>query len=307
MNNIYWVDYITIIPSFLKASLADDYISEFKNIEIDNITEEIKRDRLGINFDSKLFNLYCIVQSYLQHEQAQRSDTKIKKMKIIDLGIQENAEKLVKEFIRNIFKEEYEKDLKEKTIKEKELIKKELVFQLVNANDINTFNSLLQNGVTKGTMSYKMIDHTSEGYMDLINILSDKSKDIPLKKLKILILISGKDKEQNIIWNKSNILRNFKNYYPLKNVLTNKEWDYLMKNIIRKRKHIYRDQKNRQGHSNDLPSYWALGYNNVFEMKENISEEEFDNYVQEHNNCCGFYNGTYCIMRRCDKRKGKPI
>ena len=306
MNNIYWVDYITIIPSFLKASLADDYISEFKNIEIDNITEEIKRDRLGINFDSKLFKLYCIVQSYLQHEQAIRSDTKLKKMKIIDLGVQENAEKFVKDFIRNLYKEQYDKDLKERSIKEKELIIKELVNQLVDVDDINTFNSLLQNGVTKGEISYKMVDHTSEGFMDLINILSDISKDIPLKKLKILILISGKDKKQNVIWNKSNIFRNFKNYYPLKNVLIDEEWDYLMKSIRKRGLHIYRDQKNRQGHSNDLPSYWALGYTNVFEMKENISKEEFEQYVQEHNNCCGFYNGTYCVMRRCDKRKGKP-
>ena len=80
-----------------------------------------------------------------------------------------------------------------------------------------------------------------------------------------------------------------------------------MKTLQKARKHIYRELKNRKGHSNDLPSYWALGYKNVFEMKENISEKEFDYYVKEHSNCCGFYNGTYCVMRRCDKRKGKFI
>ena len=58
MNRVFWADYITIIPLFLKATLAEDYVSEFKNIEIDNITEAIKRERLGIDFDSKLFNLY---------------------------------------------------------------------------------------------------------------------------------------------------------------------------------------------------------------------------------------------------------
>ena len=119
MSRIFWADYITIIPLFLKVSLAQDYISEFKNIEIDNITEEIRRERLGINFDSKLFKLYCIVQAYLQHEQAQRSDTKLKKMKIIDLGIQENAENLVKNFIKSVFKEKYELDLKERAKKKK--------------------------------------------------------------------------------------------------------------------------------------------------------------------------------------------
>ena len=306
MDRIFWADYITIIPLFLKATLAEDYVSEFKNIEIDNITEAIKRERLGIDFDSKLFKLYCIVQGYLQHEQAQRSDTKLKKMKIIDLGIQKNAENLVKTFIRNLFKEQYEIDLKERAIKEKQIIVKDLVKQLLDADDINTFNSLLQNGIKKGEKSYKMIDHASEGFMDLLNELANESKDIPLRKLKILILITGKDKEQNEIWNKNKKTRAFKNYYPLKNVLVKKEWDYLMKTLKERGLHVYRDQKNRQGHSNDLPSYWALGFNTVFEMKENIDETEFQEYVGKHNNCCGFYNGTYCVMRRCDKRKGKP-
>ena len=227
-------------------------------------------------------------------------------MKIIDLGIQKNAENLVKTFIRNLFKEQYENDLKERAIKEKQIIVKDLVKQLLDADDINTFNSLLQNGIKKGEKSYKMIDHASDGFMDLLNELANESKDIPLRKLKILILITGKDKEQNEIWNKNKKTRAFKNYYPLKNVLVKKEWDYLMKTLKERGLHVYRDLKNRQGHSNDLPSYWALGFNTVFEMKENIDETEFQEYVGKHNNCCGFYNGTYCVMRRCDKRKGKP-
>ena len=304
MNKVYWADYITIIPLFLKLVLSPDYISEFKNIEIDNITEEIRQERLGINFDSKLFKLYCIVQSYLQHEQAQRSDTKLKKMKIIDLGIQENAENLVKNFIKNIFKEKYELDLKERAKKEKELIIQDLVQQIVNSKDINTYNSLLKNGIKKGVISYKLIDHRSAGFMDIINLISDASKDIPLRKLKILILITGKDKNGEIIWNESKSLRSLKNYYPLKNVLTKLEWDEIMKELKNRGLHIYREEPNRQGHSNNLPSYWGLGFNTVFEMKENISEEEYEKYVKKHYNCCGFYNGEYCVMRRCDKRKG---
>ena len=305
MNRIFWLDYITILPLFLKVVLTEDYVSEFKKIEIDNITEEIRRERLGINFDSKLFKLYCIVQSYLQHEQAQRSDTKLKKMKIIDLGIQENAEKLVKDFIKNVFKEEYESDLKERAKKEKEVIIADLVQQLINAKDINTYKSLLKNGITKGVISYKLTDHGSAGFMDVINLISDASKDIPLRKLKIDILLLGKDENGEIVWNESNSKRSLKNYYPLKNVLTKLEWDEIMKVLKYRGLHIYREAPNRQGHSNTLPSYWGLGYNSVFEMKENISENEYDEYVNKHNNCCGFYNGEYCVMRRCDKRKGK--
>ena len=181
----------------------------------------------------------------------------------------------------------------------------DLVQQLVNSKDINTYNSLLKNGITKGVVSYKLTDHGSAGFMDIINLISDASKDIPLRKLKIDILITGKDENGEIIWNESKSLRSLKNYYPLKNVLTKLEWDDIMKQLTKRGLHIYRNTPNRQGHSNDLPSYWGLGFNTVFEMKENISEVEYENYVDKHYNCCGFYNGEYCVMRRCDKRKGK--
>jgi hypothetical protein len=303
MDKIYWADYITIIPSFLKASLAEDYISEFKNIEINNITEELRRERLGINFDSKLFKLYCIVQSFLQHEQAQRCDVQLKKMKILDLGIQENAEKIVKDFIQQLYREQYESDLKERAIEEKKILIKELVQQIINSPDIETFYSLLKNGITKGIQSYKLLNHSSEGFMQIINLLADQSKDIPLKKFKILVLVTGKDKNKNVIWDASKNIKSLKCYYPLKNVLVKKEWDYLIKTLNNRGLHIYRDQKNRQGHCNDLPSYWALGFNSVYEMKENISEEEFNKYVDAHYNCCGFFNGEYTVMRRCDKKR----
>ena len=35
-------------------------------------------------------------------------------MKILDLGIQENAEKIVKDFIQQLYREQYENDLKER-------------------------------------------------------------------------------------------------------------------------------------------------------------------------------------------------
>ena len=226
-------------------------------------------------------------------------------MKIIDLGLQVNAEKLIKNYIKNLYKEQYENDLKERAIKERKILIKELVQQIINSADVETFYSLLKNGITKGIQSYKLLNHSSEGFMQIINLLADQSKDIPLKKFKILVLVTGKDKKQNVIWDASKNIKSLKCYYPLKNVLVKKEWDYLIKTLNNRGLHIYRDQKNRQGHSNDLPSYWALGFNSVYEMKENISEEEFNKYVDAHYNCCGFFKGEYTVMRRCDKKKTK--
>ena len=140
MGKIWWLDYIIITPLFLKASLAEDPVKEFKNIEINNITEEIIQERLGINYNSKLFKLFCIVQAYLQYEQADRIDTENKKMKIIDLGLKNKAEKYVKDFIQSLFREKYEIELKEREKKEKSILSQLLVEKLISAKNIQEFN-----------------------------------------------------------------------------------------------------------------------------------------------------------------------
>jgi len=160
MNKIWWSDYILVTPLFLKASLSKDPVAEFKNIEINNITEEIIQERLGINYNSKLFKLFCIVQAYLQYEQADRIDTENKKMKIIDLGLKNKAEKYVKEFIQSLFREKYEIELKEREKKEKSILSQLLVEKLISAKNIQEFNDLLKNGIKKGVKEYKLIDHT---------------------------------------------------------------------------------------------------------------------------------------------------
>ena len=304
MNKIWWSDYILVTPLFLKASLSKDPVAEFKNIEINNITENIMQERLGINFSSKLFKLYCIVQSYLQYEQSERIDLKSKKMKIIDLGIKDKAENFVKEFIKNLFKEKYELELREKSKKEKEIISKELAEKIVNSEDISDFISLLKNGIKKGVIEYKLIDHSSLGFDDIIKSIGNKNKEINFRKEKINILITGKDEKDNQIWNEGNKIKSLKTYYPLKNVLNRKEWDDLIKIITKRGKHIYRKNKNRQGHDNKHLSYWAMGFNSIQEMMACVSKKEFEEYAKEHSNCCGFYKGKYTLMRRCDKGMG---
>ena len=304
MGKIWWADYILITPLFLKASLAQDPIAEFKKIEMDNITEEIIKERLGINFSSKLFKLYCIIQAYLQHEQAQRCDSKLKKMKIIDLGNQENAEKYVKEYIKKLFKEKYESELKERAKEEKKIIAEELAQKLVNAETISEFNTLLEKGIKKGIIEYKFEDHASLGFEDVINKLANKDSDIKFRTEKIFILLTGKDDKEKQIWNEKNKIKSLKNYYPLKNILNTEEWGKLIKTMKKRGIHIYRDQKNRQGHGNGHESYWAKGFNTIQEMMSCVSKEEYEQYVSEHQNCCGFYNGKYTTMRRCEKGMG---
>ena len=303
-KKVWWADYITVYPLFLKATLSEDPITEFKKIEINNITEELMQERLGIDFNSKLFKLYCVVQAYLQHEQADRCDINAQKMKIIDLGIKENADKYVKDYIRNIFKEQYEKELKEKAKTEKEEIAKTLALKIVESESISEFISLLKDGIKIGVIEYKINDHSCLGFDDILKHISNKDKNVPFRKEKINMIMSGKDEKENKIWEKDVKIKRLKLYYPLKNVLSKEEWNDLIKLIQKRGVHVYREFKNRQGHDNGHMSYWAMGYNSIKEMMENVSKEEYEKYVKEHSNCCGFYEGKYTIMRRCDKGMG---
>ena len=306
MSNIYWVDQIAIIPLFLKITLSEDFVSEFKKIEIDNITEEIMRERLGINFDTKLFKLYSIVQSFLQYEKSSRVDTELKKMKILDLGIQENAEKYLKDYIKSLHKKQYEKALKEKVLNEKKTLAKELIKKLVEEKDIKIFISLLQKGINKGSINYKFNDQNNLTFFKMIELFTKITNDVnsaELRNRKIFILLSGKDvnKEHTIIWNKGNGIKDLNKYYFLKDVLSQKLWADLSRTCGES--HVYREMENRKGHSNKHPSYWALGYKSIQEMKAAVSEEEFKKYVLAHQNCCGFYKGVYVIMRNRYKKE----
>ena len=225
-------------------------------------------------------------------------------MKIIDLGIKDKAENYIKDYIQNLFKEKYEIDLKNRAKKEKEIIAKLLVDKIVNAKEISEFNNLLKNGIKKGVIEYKLIDHASLGFDDIIKNLSNKELKIPYRKQKIYILLTGKDEKENQIWTEGNKIKSLKTYYPLKNILNKDEWNDLIKTMIKRGIHIYRNNKNRQGHNNEHLSYWAMGFNSIQEMMSCISKKEFEKYASEHANCCGFYKGEYTIMRRCDKGMG---
>ena len=203
-----------------------------------------------------------------------------------------------------MFIHKYEFDLKKRANQEQEEIAKLLADKIVNAKDLSEFKNLLKNGIKKGVIEYKMIDHGSLGFTDIIKAISKIEKDIPYRKEKIFILLTGKDDKEEQIWNEKNKIKSLKTYYPLKDVLNKDEWNNLVKTMIKRGIHIYRNKKNRQGHDNNHLSYWARGFNSIQEMISCSSEKEIKKYAEEHSNCCGFYKGEYTIMRRCDKGMG---
>ena len=64
-------------------------------------------------------------------------------------------------------------------------------------------------------------------------------------------------------------------------------YDFIKKKMKDSIKHIYRNDRNRHGHGNDFPSYFAYGYLSMEAMKVNVTREFWEDYNMKHCSCCG--------------------
>jgi len=70
--------------------------------------------------------------------------------------------------------------------------------------------------------------------------------------------------------------------------------------------HIYREMPNRQGHSNEKPSYWSYGYDTLSDYFKALDENQINNYKEIHCNCCGINKGVNeTKQEKRDERKNK--
>ena len=299
----YWINYVPFIVSYFEAYIESsnnnkDIKDIFKNIPIKN--EENMKKILEIE-DLKKFQMYCIVQSFLFKEKVDRVDSKRKLMKIIDLKYTKEAEKMIKAYLKRQYSAEYALNTQKRNKEQIEILKNELIKKMIETDNIEIYKSLFINGLEKGIFKHKISDPSSKGVSDLKNKLLTE-KNIPLHYDKIKIFMTGSyDKE--IIWNKGEPYRecfdDFKEYFTK----IGKIDDY---NIIAKASHmfhIYRDLPNRQGHSNDKPSYWACGYNTLSEYFKVIEDCEIKKYKKIHFNCCGINGVNKIKKQKKDEKK----
>lgn len=68
-------------------------------------------------------------------------------------------------------------------------------------------------------------------------------------------------------------------------------------------RYIYRNLPNRHGHSNEKPSFWALGFSSIEEMFKIVSNEKVENYKKIHTNCCGLDHGNIKLNKKRKRNK----
>ena len=288
LNEFYKISFrsmfVPMTPLYLNATLQEDKKKAFAELPLYN--EENICKALGINFDLNHFKLFALIQGFLYRTNDERIDMKEKIMKIIDIGNFDLAEKMVRDYVKTFYKENYEErlDMQKKT--ENEILENELVDKLEKSDNMEEYVKLIKEGIKKGVRTCKLDGISNSVFVKLKKHLIENGDDIPFINIKIAVIVTGHYKEEKV-FNNGNIYRGFEDFKDIICKTDEPYWNKLYKYILKKRKHQYRELENRQGHSNDKPSYWALGYNSIEEMFNKIPKNEIEEYKSIHTDCCG--------------------
>ncbi|KAJ3396140.1 hypothetical protein HDV05_003234, partial [Chytridiales sp. JEL 0842] len=186
--------------------------------------------------------------------------------------------------------------------KENEVLQEELVEKLVSCEDLVVFINLLKKGLTRNKTSVRIASTASPAFPTLLSKLvdiTDPSVDpltaIPKRLAKLSVLLLARSPPTDLHPEGKEIY----NYgYPINFIDTDRfkavwdlfgksdKWEALLDTYNRNRKHKYRDLPNRNGHSNEKPSFWALGYRTLEEMERQVPKEVWVEYCKTHTNCC---------------------
>ncbi|CAF4248244.1 unnamed protein product [Rotaria sp. Silwood2] len=290
ITTAYYVDYVTLLPKFISAVVG----SSTNNIkDIPSINQDSICQTLEIDFDLKYFKFFNVFQALQYTTKASRVDSDNAKMKIIDVGNKRAAKKMIQDYIRKKFENQYASDLAIKRRLERTESVSLLVTSILQANSHSDIVKLMRNGITHGNLHLAIENSSSLGFIELKRKLLDLNEHVP-RRLEILqVFLLGRDDELNDepVWNNGNALFTT-DLSEYENIFTklgqSDEWIKLRTKYIKCRLHIYRDELlNRHGHGNIKPSYWAYGYATLQFYKDNVSPDEFNNYCQIHSNCCG--------------------
>lgn len=288
-KSFFYTDYIALFPKFLPAAVHNQMDTV---ASLPALTKEMICQELNITYDLNRFKLYNIVQALLFTTKASRVDTDENVMKIIDLKYEEQAKKMVSDYIRKQFEELYSAELKLKKKTEERELAAFLVESILKATTRSQVVDLMRNGVSRGVVTHQIVNSSSRGFKDLKTKLADMKEDVPLRADIIRLFLLGRDHldQDNIVWNNGGVtfVTNMSEFAKIFETLgRSDEWNVIFGEYKDRGVHLYRTKVNHHGHSNEKPSYYAFGYPTLQHFKNDVTEEEFKKYCSVHVNCCG--------------------
>lgn len=220
----------------------------------------------------------------------------------------------MKNYVSLQYRGVYEKALKEKKHKEQEILAEKFIEDLLSTKDPSSASQLWRNGITKNSVHYKLKNTSSIGFKNLTKRLADSELEIPLRSDLIEILLTGRDKSGEIIYNNGEFC-GFKKVEKFLQLLSPDEKKAVEEKIAEKSIHVYREKANRHSHGNDHKSYRAIGFGTLFDYFKSLGEHsEITNYCYKHTSCCNSWNMnnayTYkdirmAYVKRTQWRKGE--
>ncbi|KAI9004689.1 hypothetical protein BC832DRAFT_615064 [Gaertneriomyces semiglobifer] len=295
-EDCWYVDILTLIPTLFSIAVQPVTFEE-KVIAIKQLPafdEAFKQKALGVK-DLDRFRRTCLLQALLFPTQESRL-SKTGCSLLPDPGCEEEASLLVERTLRDTYVKQYTKDLEKKKREEDAILIAELTHTLISAADMDEFARLMKEGVSRGTRTLRLEGPFSPAFKPFEALLftEEPREPIPAHAEKLAAIISGSTADGTAIWNSGNML------FPVR-----KSWGKILiqlgrvdlwrelKTKARARRHRYRaDDANRHGHSNELPSFWALGFATMKDMEESVTSEAMEEYLAKHPNCCGNWTRT---------------
>ena len=270
----------------LAAVLSDDIIDGVRAIP--TMSNETIRTSMGLNYNLTEFKFFNVAQSLLYNNKQLRVDDTNEVMKIVDLGNRNNADHMVGHRVSGLYMSDYQKRLGIQKKEEVNVLSEELVNNLISVN-VDEFVQLMKDGINRGTAIAKIYSPASIGFTSLRDKLLDLNAEVKGRLNKLTVILLGRDQNNEKVWNNGNVLFNsLEPYEKLFNDMNQEErWTQIKAAHRSRRRHVYRDKENRHGHSNDLPSFWALGFRTVEDMVRVITKEEWEDYKSKHVGCCG--------------------
>ena len=312
LNDIYtginWNDVVCMIPDIFTAAVQENPIEAFKKLPTTTVIDDkYLTNVLGIDYDVNKFKLFCLVQAFIQREKGDRIDSAKKKMKILDLGNYKKGLNMVRDYVKKEYAHDYQKRQLEQIKEEQNQISQKLIAQIIECDNKEDFITLLSKGLTIGVITFVITDQASLGFNSLIKLLCDKATKVPLRGYKLLCILTGIDDEDKIVFNKGNHIRDFnKQIKNARELVSEYEWEIITTRLMNVIQHKYRETfPNRQGHSNNKVSYWALGFKTLEDMFSSISNLIKEKYKEEHYNCCGLDKEHKVISYKKEKKKKK--
>lgn len=287
----WYIKYCTLIVPFFRAVIGEKIVDAVRRLP--TVTDATAAEALGLGgLEYNEFMAANVVAGLLFNTKQSRVDKETEKPTLPDFGTMEGIQRTVGEYVKEQYRADYARRLAELEGEEKRLLLDELIARLVAMEKIAPFCELLRTGVENGPVKVQIVNSNSYGFTELYRALMDPA--VPNFARKIWVLFSGRnfapDGEGKVVWNAGNPLRVDRD--ELRELLKAQKKGKLLEEIealyCGKVVHTYRDSPpNRQGHSNEKPSYYAFGFQTLADFHREATADQWADYIAAHKNCCG--------------------